>query len=509
MNHLLYVVLILIIVILIIVIYKRSSFVRNVSGGIIVNTKNVFDICDSLSMLNGILSSSMLLQKSLNEFNTYRFDGDVMNLARNMCLRTTDDNPAFTVKPIDSSFDNQKAIEEISRRYMNVSVVLSFYVFRVNKDRTYMTAYAKKDERVSTAEYALQHMLLIHHALRIEHREYSSEVSEADFYKKHLKYLIAVVKNKGTYDGDLQRIIDYRVDDRFKYVLKYDNIYDNNILNKTHFDATINLNTITYTSSIYIRSTMHAMLYDVLKQTLIDDIRHYNTGWENLKNTLNHCLHIRGIQPGDENVFMGIEYNDMLSGDLAGVVYIASLLHYCGFRIHNSGEVLEPKIPYTKINPKDRMIRAAFLNLNILHYREMYTYVDDSKFYAKAMQDKILKRYQQCNAALYDLAYGNPEIPIKYNIFSWNEEEVPDNLPLTEYEKWLIKNVKTLDMQHQVEYPNFCYFDPDVANFLHVDLTDYEVPTKFVNFGNIPDDARHYKVEPPKPRRIAYVPFTT
>ena len=506
MSCIVYVILIVVIIALVFVIYKWS-FNRGVSGGIIVNTKNVFDICDSLSILNGILLSNNLLQESLSEFNTYVFDGDIVDLAKNMYLRTTDDNPAFTVKPIDSSYDNQKAIEEISRRYMNVSVVLSFYVSRNNSNITNMTTYANKYERVNTAEYALQHLLLIHHAIRVGHREYSAEVVEPDLYKKHLKYLIAVVKNKGTYDDELQRVIDYRVDDKFKYNIKHViSLYDDNILTNNHFSADVDGDKISYISSVYIRSSMHAMLYDVLKQTLIDDLRYYNSGWKDLKSKIDYCISIRGM-PGGHT--LGINYRDTMFSKFADVARIASLFYYCGFDICKSGATLKAKTSFTEINPKDLVVRASFLNLNMIHYREVYANVDDSKFYAKTLKDKILKRYQQCNAALYDLAYGDHNLPIKYNIFAWNEEEMKRDLPLTEYEKWLIWNVKTLTINQQVEYPNFEYYNPDVVKFLGFDMSRSSFNVSFVNFGERPADAKHYKVEPPKRERSVYVPFTS
>ena len=499
MIPLLNIILLVILVILCATLLWRLFYsTRKISGGITISEFNDFGICDAISHLNAYLLTIDLLIERLKVFNTYAIpqrpgnDADyftkLLSLVDAMVDPKRCEKLYVEVANIRSSGSQPRTLYRIIDFYKNVALVLSFYVKRYqNNTPVYKTAQKlmyviNNIDVVRTNDY---YDVITH--------TYSAgaHIPHKKNYKSFVKDMIETLSHQM---GKAQT--DEESDNLGQLVtIHYDVVYAplaaNSEYTQDPHPRNVEIRDMKFTlpTAYMVFTRRHTMLYDVLKQTLVDDNRRFRCEWTNIRE------YLKLANRKEKGVFLvkGNYTETYDLNDFNASVFMLSCLHNAGFPIHHyasSGALNTLNVPtpeinfdtidYYNIKSSDlqlyRKTRTVFLWANMQHYRSMWKQVDtlSPEGYIPALKEKILKRYQQANAALYDL--WNPDsldMPLLNNqftqSFTWKQIQYRAYgwVPLMDgYVAWINRQAKMLSIDQQFECPYTTYFDESVINWL-------------------------------------------
>lgn len=498
MIPLLNLILLVILVILCAVLLWRLFYsTRKISGGITISEFNDVGICDAISHLNAYLLTTDLLIERLKVFNTYSIpqqpgnDADyfakLLSLVDAMVDPKRCEKLYVQVANIHSSGSQPRTLYKIIDFYKNVALVLSFYVKRYqNNAPAYKTA--------QKLMYVINNIDVVRTNDCYDLITHTYTTNEHIAHKKNYKLFVKDVINSlppllERAQTDEESMLDLLV------LIDYDVVYAIQSANSEYTQEphprAVDIRDMKFMVPtayiVFLRG--HTMLYDVLKQTLVDDNRRFRCEWKNIREYLKLAnRQEKGLFAVKGNYTETYDLNDFNAS-----VFMLSCLHNAGFPIYHyatSGALSTLNIPTPEINFDTidyysiktnnlqlyRKTRTAFLWANMQHYRSMWKQVSalPPEGYIPSLKDKILKRYQQVNAALYDL--WNPdslEMPLLNNqftqSFTWKQIQYRayGRFPLMdEYVAWINRQAETLSIDQQFECPYTTYFDESVINWL-------------------------------------------
>lgn len=499
MIPLLNIILLVILVILCAVLLWRLFYsTRKISGGITISEFNDFGICDAISHLNAYLLTIDLLMDRLKVFNTYSIpqqpDNDADYFTKLLSLVDAMVDPKrceklyVQVANIRSSGSQPRTLYKIIDFYKNVALVLSFYIKRYQYNAPVYKAAQK-------LMYVINNIDVVRTNDYYDIITHTYTTSERIVHKKNYKSLVKDIIETLSHELGKAKT-DEESDALGQLVLiHYDVVYAVQAANSEYTQDPHPRNveirgmkfTVPTAYMVFIRR--HTMLYDVLKQTLVDDNRRFRCEWKNIREYLKLANRKeKGVFSVKGNYTETYDLNDFNAS-----VFMLSCLHNAGFPIYhyassgalNTLNVSTPEInfdtiDYYSIKSNDfqlyRKTRTVFLWANMQHYRSMWKQVDalPPEGYIPTLKNKILKRYQQANAALYDL--WNPDsldMPLLNNqftqSFTWKQIQYRayGRLPLMdEYVAWINRQAETLSIDQQFECPYTTYFDESVINWL-------------------------------------------
>ena len=499
MVPLLNIILLIILVILCCVLLWRLFYANHkISGGITISEFNSLGICNTISHLDAYLLTTDELIRRLNVFNTYQiprknpsYDADLAALAEAMVDPKRCEKLYQPVAGIRTSGSKHTTLYQIIDFYKNVAIVMSFYIKRRVPDNAVYKAAQKLMFVINNIDVVCTKDFYDpeHHAYyTIDDRDINPRVNYKFFVRDVIRELPKGL-NRPMEPAESRYITT-------EIVLPYGAVVSMAAPN-SEYTVPARTRTVDVRNMKFVVPTAymvfihkHTMLYDVLKQTLVDDERRFRCEWKNIRD------YIRLADRKENGMFdVKGDYTETYDlNDLNASVFMLSCLHNAGFTIYHyatngamstlnvpTPEITFDTIDYYSIKSKDlqlyRKTRTAFLWANMQHYRHMYKQCDSlaiQREYMPELKTKILKRYQQVNAALYDL--WNPDslnMPLLNNqftqSFTWKQVQYRafGKYPLVDqYTQWIEEQAKMLTIEQQFECPYTTYFDDKVVEWL-------------------------------------------
>ena len=456
-----------------------------IKGGITLSIPNNVGVCLGISTINAMLLSNEL---TFDALKSYDESFGRLNMRMNRILEEVNpfNRPSILIRLPPKIKNNKEGFMKLMCRCRDILIANSFGIKRAEGEHGYFAS--------NTTTKTIQSILSLYSImLQLNVPEQVDNKDLIDFFTAP--------------GGNLRDNIDEYVEEHNMSIKRFYDTPFSGVNNETFTVYISNDNVLEYLSGIVLFTNPHTMLYDVLKQNFVNDRSRINKEWKNL------FVHIRdffikeniimpeGITP--ETLFV-IYYNDKIkASNRAELLYICNLFHNMGFilKMKDSGKQLEP---YGGIYYKDmdatKTNREFFLRMNSSHYRHTFeralTSVPSNAKYLCFLLGKIRKRYQQCNAEIYNNA--KHDVPLKYNQFSWiNDEKAIDEramyiIPkdMSPYENELQRKAQRLyvDEEDGSNVSNTFRDMNSVLEFFGEDPNKdivSELPFKFINIDSI------------------------